>query len=89
MGSLPENENILTIPHLHRRVSALEEHAKGIDSWRVSIEENTAIQLEVVEVGKAIVKGMGWVRSIIIWIGMIAAAVSATVVAIKKTAELL
>ena len=79
----------LTPLHLHRRITDLESHAQSMDAWRVTIEENTAIQLEVVEVGKAIVKGMSWIKTIVVWIGVVGGAIAGTVIAIKKTLDVL
>jgi len=71
---------------LHRRISLLEEHATSMREWSLTVEENTEMQRQVVEVGKDIVSAMrvlGWVGKLFKWIASIGAGFAAIWAAIK------
>lgn len=72
--------------HLEHRVTALEQHAESMSEWRKSVDENTAVQREVVEVGKdiiAAVRVLGWIGNGIKWLSGVAAASAVIFAALK------
>lgn len=62
---------------LHQRLEIVERHALTMIEWKASIEESTEVNKEMVEVGRALLKALGWVAVGAKWIAYMSAGIGA------------
>ncbi len=74
--------------NLGRRISDNENSINAVLAWKASIEESTEVNKEMVEVGKAILKALGWVNAAARWIIAIGGAVAVVWTAVKAVAAI-